>query len=1008
MSTVGGASTPHIGGSRNGNNEQLIDGMTNILPENNVGNNSSAYTPIIDSVQEVNVQTSVLEAQYGRFSGGIISLITKSGGNQFHGTGFEFLTNQGLDARAFGSTAGSAKVPNHRYQTGGTLSGPLRRDKTFFFVDFEDSRQAAATTVTSSLPQNLPAFLKGDFSSLLPTVQLYDPSTVHYDVGAGAYVRDPFVGNIIPSGRLDPVAQKVLSYYPAPQTSATLNNFVQSGSNTNDFYHYDTRVDQQWSKKWHSFVRFSHFAGTNTYLQDYGNASPASPGGYNGPTTSTAYSLSFDNTVNFSPSLVGEFRYGFSKSTAVRTAFSQGFDPTTLGFPADVNTQSSLNALVFPHFSFSNGYSDIGTLGYVPLQENPLAHDVNGSLIKIIGGHSLQVGGEFRYLNLNFYQYTYPGGTYSSDTSWTRLNPQTNDGSGNPFASFLLGLPSSGDITYDPHTIQTSQYLAAYIQDNWKVTRALTLNYGLRWDAEIPRTEKNNQLSYLDPTAASPLGSVTPSAGVTCNACGSLMGAMRVVGTSASKYGRHQGPTQWKDFAPRFGFAFSPNTKFVIRGGYGLVFQPSALQAAGTSGAAGIEGFNAQTNFSPSFNNQDSAPVTTLSNPYPSGYQTPPALQSACRASNTCLAGIDIGNGISQSFFSSYRNPYTQQYNLAIQYQLPYNLKAEVAYLGNRGLFLIDGDPGVPFDQLPTSYASLGNALLTQVANPFYGVITTAGSPLAQPTIAANQLLRKFPQYQGINAFRKPGASSNYNAFTARLDRQFGSGLNFTFSYTGSKAMDNSASSVTYLGPAGATYGNQYNPQAEYSLSAFDTSRILVGSVVYELPFGRNHLLASNVNQLTNVFISGWQVNGINSYSNGVPFLVPSFDNGTTSEGLLTFAQRPSIVGSPVGPNHKLNAAAFVAPAPYTIGDAPRVISGVRNPSNNNLDFSAIKNTRFGETSRYNAQFRFEMFNAFNHPNLGGIVTTSNGSSAPVQLVSNTNSFSNSARVVQLGFKFYF
>ena len=803
VSTVGGASTPHIGGSRNGNNEQLIDGMTNILPENNVGNNSSAYTPIVDSVQEVNVQTSVLEAQYGRFSGGIISLVTKGGGNQFHGTAFEFLTNEGLDARAFGSAAGAAKVPNHRYQTGGTFSGPIRRDKTFFFLDFEDSRQAAATSITSSVPQNLSAFLAGDFSSLLPKVTIYDPNTVHYDAGAKAYLRDPFPGNIVPASRLNPIAQKVLSYYPKPQTSDALFNFVETGSNNNNFYHFDTRVDQQWTKKWHSFVRFSHYAGSNTYLQDYGNDSPASPGGYNGPTNGTAYSLSFDNTVTFSPTLTGEFRYGFSKSTSVRTAFSQGFDATTLGFPADVNTQATQNAQVFPHFSFSDGYSDIGTLGYVPLQENPLAHDVNGSLIKILGGHSLQVGGEFRYLNLDFYQYTYPGGTYSSDRSWTQLNPQNNDGSGNPFASFLLGLPSGGDITFDPHTVQHSQYVAAYIQDNWKVTHALTLNYGLRWDAEIPRTESSNQLSYWDPNAVSPLGSVTPAAGVTCNACGNLRGAMRVVGTSAAQYGNRQGPTQWKDFGPRFGFAYSPNAKVVVRGGFGLVFQPSAVQAAGTSGAAGIEGFNSQTNFNPTFNSQDSAPVATLSNPYPTGYQTPPALQSTCRASASCLASIDIGNGISQSFFSSYRNPYTEQYNLAVQYQLPLGLKTEVAYLGNRGLFLIDGDPGVPFDQLPTSYASLGSALLSQVPNPFYGVITTPGSGLAQPTISANQLLRRYPQYGGINAFRKPGASSNYNAITARVDRQFGGGLNFTFSYTGSKAMDNSASSVTYLGPAG-------------------------------------------------------------------------------------------------------------------------------------------------------------------------------------------------------------
>lgn len=1011
VSTLGGASTPHIGGSRNGNNEQLIDGMTNILPENNVGNNLSAYTPVIDSVQEVNVQTSVLEAQYGRFSGGIISLITKGGSNHFHGTAFEFLNTQALNANSFGATAGSAKSPSHRYQTGGTLSGPIRHDKTFFFVDFEDSRQAAATTITSSVPQNLSSFLRGDFSSLLTSnpatsAQIYDPSSVHQDA-SGNYVRDPFAGNIIPQSRLNPIALKVLSYYPKPNVSGgDFNDYVQTGTNSANYYHFDTRVDQQWTQKFRSFVRFSHSSSDNNYLQDFGNDNPASPGGYNGPSTGTAYSLSFDNTLTLSPTLTGEFRYGFSKSTSVRTAFSQGFDPTTLGFPADVKSQSQANALLFPHFSFSGGYSDIGTLGYVPLQENPLAHDVNGSLIKILGGHSLQVGGEFRYLNLDFYQYTYPSGTYSNDNSWTRLSPQNNDGSGNPFASFLLGLPSSGDVTNDPHTVQASQYIAAYAQDNWKVTRALTLNYGLRWDIEIPRTEQNNQLSYWDPNGTSPLGSVTTAVGITCTACNALKGAIHVVDTSGSQYGRHQGPAQWKDFGPRFGFAYSPTQKVVVRGGYGLVFQPGALQAAGTSGSAGVEGFTAQTNFSPSFNNQQSAPVATLSNPYPAGYQTPSALNPACSASASCLASIDIGNGIQQSFFSSYRVPYTEQYNLAVQFQLPFQIKTEVAYLGNRGLFLIDGDPGIPADQLDPSYGALGSALLKQVPNPFYGKITTAGSPLAQPMVSANQLLRKYPQYNGVSIFRKPGASSNYNGFTLRFDRQFGSGLNFTTSYTGSKAMDDSASSVNYLGPAGSTYANEYNPQGEYSLSPFDVSRIFVSSVVYELPFGQGRLVGGHMSKLADLFAGGWQVNSIYSYSDGTPFIVPNADNGRTASALFTFAQRPSLVGNPVSSKHTLNTAAFVYAPGYTIGNAPRVISAVRSASSNNLDASIIKNTRWGDGNHFNAQFRLEAFNTFNHGNLGSF-NVATGGAAPIVL-NPIGSFANSPRVVQLGFKFYF
>ena len=1022
VSNVGGASTPHIGGSRNGNNEQLIDGMTNILPENNVGNNSSAYTPIIDSVQEVNVQSSVLEAEYGRFSGGIISLVTKGGTNQFHGSVFEFAEPSSLSAQAFG-TRGSAKPDGHRYQTGGTISGPIVRDKTFFFADFEDSRQQVAGSSNINVPN--PAFLTGDFSGYVDSngkqIPIYNPYSVHAVTGNGStsYLRDPFPGNIIPAQYLNTpasqIAQKVLSYYPKSTATTGLYSSVNvAGSSTNNYYHFDTRVDQQFGQRWHSFIRFSHFAGTSIPLNDLGNA--ATTGGYNGPDKSTAYSLSFNNVVTFTPTLVGEFRYGFSKSTSVRTAFGQGFDATTLGFPATINTQADKNVKLFPHFGFSQGFSDLGAQGYIPLQENPLAQDVNGSLSKIAGAHSVKVGGEWRLLNLDFYQYTYPSGSYYSDQSWTRLNPDNNDGSGNSIASFLLGLPSGGNITFDPHTVQTSYYIAGYVQDDWKVSHQLTLNYGLRWDVELPRTEQHNQLSYWDPTLPNVLGSVTPAQGVNCPNCGSLRGQMVLAGSANSKYGRRQAPTQWKDFAPRFGFAYSPTAKFDVRGGYGLVYQPSALQAAGTSGAAGTEGFNSQTNFNPSFDNQHSAPVADLSNPYPSGYQIPQALDPTCISNPACVANIDIGNGIQQSFFSSVRTPYTQQWNLSMQYQLPMSFVAEVAYLGNKGTFLINGDPATPYDQLPTSYLALGSKLKSQVANPFYGKITTIGSPLSQPTVQLSQLLRQYPQYNGVSSFRKPGGSSIYHAFTLQLTRQFSKGLSYTFAFTGSKAEDNSSSSVSYLGPSSQTYANQYQPQREFGLSAYDVSRILTSSAVYELPFGRGHRFGSNIPKVADLVLGGWQLDGIVSYSSGTPVVIGSYDNGSTASSIFAGPQRPDASGQDYKASHPtvdhfFNTAALAKTAPYTIGTAPRVMSDVRNPSFNNFDSSLVKNTRFGANERYNFQFRFEMFNTLNHQIYGGPDANINDSTFGViqrNGQGQVSSYQNSARQVQVAGKFTF
>ncbi len=1032
VNNTGNASTPHIGGSRNGNNEQLIDGMTNILPENNVGNNSSAYTPIVDSVQEVNVQTSVLPAEYGRFSGGTISLITKGGTNELHGTFFEFAEDTPLNALPFGSSSTTVKPSAYRYQTGATVGGPIvlphlydGHNKSFFFFDFEDSRQSNGTANHYTVPNK--QWLTGDFSDI--PGQIYNPYSVHQVTnadGSTSYVRDPFPGNVIPASLLSSagskIAQAALAYYPAPNvpgaTPESTGNFLQVGSSLNNYWHYDARVDQDVTKKWHAFLRFSQFSNDSAPLNDYNNA--ASPGGYNGPAHSSALSGSFNNTVNFTPTLLGEFRYGYSKSKVLRTPFpSKGFTLTSLGFPQSLADQAEGGlSSVFPSFSFSNSFSDLGTDGYVALKENPVAQDVNGSLVKILGGHSIKVGGEYRSLLLDFYQYAYPTGTFSANTSWTQLSPQNNDGTGNPIASLLLGLPNSGNQPNEPSVVSTSGYMALYIQDDWKVTPKLTVNAGLRWDAEIPRVEKQNQLSYWNPNATSPLqGLVAASAG--CPNCGNLKGQMVIVGRAGAQYGRHQAPTNWKDFGPRLGAAWNPTPKLVVRSGFGLVFQPSALQAAGTSGAPGIEGFTSQTNLATSFNNQQTAPTFDLSNPFPSGYNLPQGKNPACLAVASCVQSIDVGAAIGQSYFDSYRSPYTIQWNGNVQYAFPGNLILEVGYLGNRGVYLINGDPGKPYDQLPTSYLSQGAALQnTQVANPFYGVITTPGSDLAQANIQASKLLRKYPEYDGVSSFRKPGSSSTFNAFTIRADKQLSNGLALTFSLTDGREYDNAASSVNYLGPASQTYADQYNPKAEWGIGAQNVNLQIVSSVIYELPFGHSKTFLNGAGKGTNLLVNGWQVAGIENWSTGNPVVLGSFDNGTTAETIFTLGQRPawnqkkSSAGT--APFKAFDWQDFAKPAPYTIGNAPRALSWVHNPDSQNFDFSLTKNTKFGE--RYNVQIRMEMFNALNHPNLGSVDanfgdqsfdangnrTGGNFGSVP------TGSFGNSSRQIQLAAKFYY
>ena len=1051
VNNVGNASTPHIGGSRNGNNEQLIDGMTNITPENNIGNNVSTYTPVEDSVQEVNVQTSVLEAEYGRFSGGTESLITKSGGNRWHGSYFEFIQEGALDAVPFGAPGvkTTGKKPDmHQYQSGGTVSGPIYKNRAFFFFDYEYSSQSAGTTAFDKVPD--PAVLNGDFTSLFgsTTPVLYDPTSVKQNE-QGVYERQPFqVGgmyNVVPASRLSPVAKEALSYFPKPNIAGagpSDNNYQISGSVPNSYWHFDTREDVDITPKWHSFLRYSMNGNKYSTFNDFNNA--ASNGGYGGNGHGYVYSGSFNNTVTFSPSLLGEFRYGYSRQTSNRVPAGGTFDPAKLGFDSNYAEQAAKQLSIFPHFGFggaNNGYfTDLGPLGYEGLQENPMAQSINGSLVKIAGSHSIKVGGEFRQLRLNFYQYTYPSGDWYSDDTWTRKFPQSYDGSGYSIASLLLGLPSGGRITNDPKFITTSQYWAFYGQDDWKITPKVTVNYGLRYDWEVPRQEQKNQLVFWDSTAASPLqaynteiSSALAAAGQTCPYCGNLRGAMTIVGTPGARYGRRQGPVQKADFGPRLGLAYNPTTNVVVRAGAGIVYQPSALQASGTSGGSGDDGFGAESDYHATFNNGTSLPVATLyspdpalasaSNPFPSGYAVPQATDPKCLANSACTQGIDIGNGISTAYFDSYRNPYSIQWNANVQFAVPWSIKVQVGYLANRGLFLVNGDPGRPIDQLPTGVliangctigASTAQCKLSQqVANPFQNVIGP-GSPFYQPglslggaTISAAQLQHRYPQYNGVSTFRKPDSDSMYNGYTFSAMKNSGHGLSFTYSLTYGRQYDNGASPVGYLGPTSGTYADQYNPRAEWGIGAQNVLWNQVASFVYLLPFGHGQAYLNSGNVAANKIISGWQLSGIENHSSGTPVVIGGVNNGTTQSTYGGLGQRPDWSGTtPKLPNKSyhlwFNPAVYSVPLSYEIGNAPRTI-GVNNPSYQNFDLQIAKNTHFGRDDRYNLQCRLEMFNAFNHPSLGAPGTSvTSGNFGVIQ------SYSGTARRLQLAAKFSF
>ncbi|HEY1946837.1 MAG TPA: carboxypeptidase-like regulatory domain-containing protein [Bryobacteraceae bacterium] len=999
VSNVGNASTPHIGGSRNAVNEESLDGMTNILPENNVGNNVAAYTPIVDSVQEFSVQTNSLAAEYGRFGGGVINLVTKSGTNTWHGGLFEFQRNSVLNATDFFvNRNGKTKPSSNERQYGGTLGGPIfipkiydGHNKTFFFFGFQGDNASAAATTTDTVPTAQQ--LAGNFNGI---ANIYDPTSTLTTNAQGQSVRAQFAGNQIPTSRLNPVALKAQSYFPAPNAGAAgaiTNNFIAVGATANTDYKWDARLDHNFTPNWHMFTRVSHDWNNSSPLYDYGPTNPASQGG-SGPNAGGAYSVSMDHTLTLSPTLVADFRYGFARSYSLRTPLGDGFLPSSLGLPTSLDAVGATRVLNFPRFALNNG-AGLGNTGYVDLVENPSAHDITASLTKILSHHTIKFGGEWRKLFINFYQYGFPDGQFNFDQTWTQQILSNGNGTGNAYASYLLGLPTSGQVTHEPTASDASVYGALYVQDDWKVTSKLTVNIGLRWDVDLPRTERYNRLSYWDPSLPSPIQGQVPASA--CPSCGNLVGQLIYVGTPQSKYGRAQGPTQWKDFGPRFGFAYSGDSKTVLRGGFGISYAPSALQAAGTTGSPGVQGFGGTTNVNSSFDNQKTINAT-LSNPFPQGYTLP---QGAAGG-----PGSQIGLGIGESFFSSYRNPYSIEWNFNVQRQLPGGMTLEAGYIANRGVYLVDGEVTQPYSQLNPSYAALGNQLTTQVKNPFYGIITTPGSPLSQPTVSYNQLLEPYPQYTNVGSFRKPGATSFYNGIIARLDKRFSNGLTFLASFTGGKTMDDSAAAVSYLGAISGTRADQYNRRLEWSVSPQDVSKSFVTSFVYELPFGQGKRFGNSAPRFANLLIKGWSVNGIVSAHTGTPLILSGATNQTQ---LNASTQRPDTTGQSAAIsnptiNRWFNTSTFFQPPQFTFGNASRTIPNVRNPGAVNADISFFKNNYFGKENRENIQFRAELFNSLNHPQFSAPNTSITGGSA----FGTITSLATPSRIIQLAVKFNF
>jgi hypothetical protein len=1029
-------------GGRNATSDMLLDGVTVTNFEQNSGIQVPTYTPSVDAVEEFTVQQTNFSAEYGFSGGTIVNMLTRSGTNQFHGSAYEFFRNQVLDANNWFNNQGGVPIaPLRNNNFGGTVGGPIRKDKAFFFFDYDGSRSRTGSTHQFGVPSA--AERTGDFGELCGYAggtfnpqgrcsadggQLWDPYTGVYNADLGGPVRSGFIpfnnlttyaspGSPVLNGTpyqvrsgagnlIDPVSLKLMQYYPLPNlnvgTSAynPYTNWVGSGSNQGSNNQYDIKIDYRFNDRNFISVKYSRQGNFNHGFNCYGNvADPCT----SGPSDGTAHLAAINFTRSISPAVVLSLSYGFTRGTAFDHSIEgdyPGLDPVKLlGMPQYMDTSGVpfIPAINLNSSYNTSGLNSIGTQPWSYLRQGQETHHLLGTLSWIRGKHELKLGAEFRAHRDNFTQPGIPGGQFTYDFTGTSQFPFS--GGGDPLASFMIGNagPGSSSSGYEvPNAVSTQSFqTGGFVEDSWKVSKNLTVNIGMRYDLDFPRTERYNRMNGLDPNVVSPLQ--VPG-------LGTLHGG-EIFADSGNRSPGYN--TSYTTFGPRIGIAWQPWEKTVIRTGYGIYYSSVRSGAAGV-GPPGYQGYDEYTPWITTYQNDGVTPFGLLSNPFPAGIKLPPG--SSLGLMN------DIGFGAVGPIPSiDSAVPYEQSWSFGVQRELPSNILIDANYIGKKGTHLYFAGAGTLNylgPQIENYSADQISALNTYVPNPFSGIITDPNSSLSSPTVQAWQLQLPHPQFTSFNGDSPPWANSSYHALQLTVEKRFSHGLQALVTYTWSKSIDDASStdgSVTWLG--GISNGPQ-DPNKRYlerSLSTFDIPRVLQFSYTYELPIGRGKPIGGNMPAVLNAIIGGWQTNGIWRFADGRP-LILGLSGG---QPLPSYPyQRPDLTGplhctggsdSNFINNYFSNPDVAVAPAPFTIGNAPRSYGGCRTPGQNTATLSLFKEFSLAWMREgAKLQFRLEAFNALNHPWFAAPDTTVNGGNFGV-----ITSTANSPREVQLALKMY-
>ena len=986
-----GIYTLKIAGGQAFANDDLLDGASQTRSEN--GSSFDEEAPSVEALQEFKIITGIPAAEYGRTSGGLESFVTKSGTNQYHGSVFDIFRNEALDANTWfnnGNLAANCAGANDTSQCTGlyrrpddkqndygvSLGGPASiphlfdaSNKLLFFFSWEQLRRTIGGTQVSTVPTL--AERTGDFTELynpaappaagstainpcdgLPVYpgEVFDPATQR--VVNGTPCRSAFAGNKIPQQNFSAVANNILSYIPLPTTAGLFNNYFYASSFPVTNTTYTIRIDVNPSPRQKFFASYSTRENLRTCCATALLPYPQDSGTWQQNFTTHFGRAGWDFVIT--PNLLNHFNFGFNRSNSANFPFST---LNNIDYTQQLGIPNSPASKVFPQINFDSRdqYRNLGNQYQLNNDWIDNGFRFNDSVSLAKGRNSFKFGVDFRIQQ--FSPLSYPTPSLNLARAQTSSDPANSELDGNSLASLFLGQVSSGnfgDGVLSTQSRWTARYYALFAQDDLKVSEKLTLNLGIRWDVDVPRTAANNATSNFSPTATDPEYGIP----------GALVFATQYKGNT------RWADTYYKDFAPRVGFAFTPNSNglTVFRGGAAIIYGPLEYADDGNGMNAGYSVkpvFTSADGFSPSFTSDTGFPA----------YAHPPNLDPGI------FNGQPVGDNYIASSFA--KPPVLYEWSLQAQRQLAQDLILEVGYLGNKAQNLRSSLQNI--NNIPLSAFSLGNELNSSVAantagvaSPFPGFFSLwgAGAPV-------NRALRPFPQYSAIDSgccIQNVGMST-YDALLVSLNRRYRNGLSLQASYTWEKNLTDADSAI----PGNLSASQVQNPsdlhQAK-ALSVLDTPQTFVVAPLYQLPFGKGKAYLTH--GLLSYVAGGWEIGTVQRYQSGqpIPFCcatsIPGWDNNifytrNPGQSLASAAYHAGRLNPFVaGQNSYFNPAAFIDPnsttvrgaGPYTFGNVPRVTGEVRTQNFYNEDISIWKTTPVREGVSF--VFKAELLNAFN------------------------------------------